>query len=250
MTLTAGIDLGSTTIKLVLMENGSIIKKEIADAASQPLETARALLRQVPAGSPLLATGYGRDMIEVDRNIPTITEIKAHAAGARFLLPSCAAVIDIGGQDVKTITLDKSGRVSKFEMNDRCAAGTGKFLEVMAHRLGYALDEFAQVATDGPGTVTINAMCTVFAESEVVGLLNRGMERVAIARALHKSTAKRISTMFNRNATPPGPVLVTGGGSRNRLLVAFLARLIDRPVETHDLSQYAGAIGCACIAKT
>lgn len=247
MTIRAGIDLGSTTIKLVLMENGVIVEKEIADAASHPLETARALLRKVPAGCPLLATGYGRDLLEVDRDIPTITEIKAHAAGARFLLPSCAAVIDIGGQDVKTITLDKSGRVSKFEMNDRCAAGTGRFLEVMAHRLGYALDEFAQVGTDGPGAVTINAMCTVFAESEVVGLLNRGMDREAISRALHKSTAKRISAMFNRNTIRPGPVLVTGGGSRNRLLIALLGELIGRPVETHELSQYAGAIGCACI---
>lgn len=245
MTLTAGIDLGSTTIKLVILEDGILVEKKIADAASHPLETARALLRQVPEGCPLLATGYGRDLLEVDRDIPTITEIKAHGAGARFLLPSCAAVIDIGGQDVKTIALDNSGRVSKFEMNDRCAAGTGRFLEVMALRLGYTLDEFAQVAPDGPGTVTINSMCTVFAESDVVGLLNRGMDREAIARALHQSTAKRIFAMFNRNATQPGPVLVTGGGSRNRLLVALLGELTDRPVETHDLSQYAGAIGCA-----
>ena len=245
MTISAGIDLGSTTIKLVLIENGVLVKKEIADTASHPLETARALLRHVPDGCPLLATGYGRDLIEVDRNIPTITEIKAHATGARFLLPECAAVIDIGGQDVKAIALDNCGRVAKFEMNDRCAAGTGKFLEVMAHRLGYPLDEFADVLAMGSETVTINSMCTVFAESEVVGLLNRGIKREAIAYALHRCIAKRISGMFCRISTLSGPVLVTGGGSRNRLLVSLLGRLLGRAVATHEFAQYAGAIGCA-----
>lgn len=245
MTLSAGIDLGSTTIKLVIMENGVVVNKELVGTAPHPLDTARALLRRVPAGCPLLATGYGRDLLEVELDVPTITEIKAHAAGARFLFPECAAVIDIGGQDVKAIALDNRGKVAKFEMNDRCAAGTGKFLEVMAHRLGYTLDEFADVTTTGSDTVTINSMCTVFAESEVIGLLNRGINREAIAHALHQCIAKRIAGMFSRISTVQGPVLVTGGGSLNKLLVAFLGNLLCRTVATHELAQYAGAIGCA-----
>ena len=246
MTLKAGIDLGSTVIKIVIINDGVIVNKELSGAATQPLEGALALLRLVPEGCPILATGYGRDLLEVELGVRTITEIKAHAAGARFLAPGCTAVIDIGGQDVKAIALDNRGNAAKFEMNDRCAAGTGKFLEVMAHRLGYTLEEFSDAAATGPEAVTINSMCTVFAESEVVGLLNRGVERKAIAHALHTSIAKRISSMFNRLSTLPGPVLVTGGGSRNRLLVALLGNLLSRPVETHDLAQYAGAIGCAC----
>jgi (R)-2-hydroxyacyl-CoA dehydratese activating ATPase len=245
MTLSAGIDLGSTTIKFVIMENGVVVNKELVGTAAHPLETALTLLRRIPAGCPLLATGYGRDLLEVELDTPTITEIKAHATGARFLFPECAAVIDIGGQDVKAIALDNRGSVAKFEMNDRCAAGTGKFLEVMAHRLSYPLDEFADVAAAGPETVTINSMCTVFAESELVGLLNRGIKRESIAHALHQCIAKRISGMFGRISTVQGPVLVTGGGSRNRLLVSLLGELLDRVVATHEFAQYAGAIGCA-----
>jgi predicted CoA-substrate-specific enzyme activase len=246
MTLKAGIDLGSTTVKFVVMDNGVIVEKGLVGVAAHPLDAAGALLRRVPAGCPIIATGYGRDLLAADRNVPTITEIKAHAAGARFLAPDCTAVVDIGGQDVKAIALDIRGNFAKFEMNDRCAAGTGKFLEVMARRLGYSFDEFADAAAAGPDTVTVNSMCTVFAESEVVGLLNRGVARESIARALHLGIARRIAGMFNRMTTLPGNVLITGGGSRNEFLVSLLGGLLCRTAATHVLAQYAGAIGCAC----
>ncbi len=246
MAIRAGIDLGSTTIKLVLMEEGRILGHEWADATAQPGAAARKLLQGVPAGVPVLATGYGRDLLEVEHGLPTITEIKAHAAGARFLDPRCTAVIDVGGQDVKVIKLDQAGRVDKFEMNDRCAAGTGKFLEVMAHRLGYSLDQFQAAAAAGAPGLAINAMCTVFAESEVVGLLNRGQAREDVARALHASVARRIAGMFSRaGCGPEDQVLFTGGGARNGCLAAILGERLHCRLESSPMSQFAGAIGCA-----
>ena len=246
MTLSAGIDLGSTTIKLVLMEDGQIIRRELENSSSNPQQAAFSLLKAVPKECPILATGYGRDLLEVEHNIPTITEIKAHAAGARFLFPDCAAVVDIGGQDVKVIKLDSNGRVNKFEMNDRCAAGTGKFLEVMAQRLGYTLDEFQRASGSGTESVSINSMCTVFAESEVVGLLNRGFAREDIGRALHKSIARRIASMFGRACCGDEVnILATGGGSLNDCLVSMLSEHVKFQIQTREFAQFAGAIGCA-----
>ncbi len=251
MTVSAGLDLGSTTLKLVLMEEGQILRRELERSVSHPHDTARRLLTLVPSGCRILATGYGRDLMEVEHQIPTITEIKAHAVGARFLAPDCSAVIDIGGQDVKAIRLDGTGRVSKFEMNERCAAGTGMFLEVMARRLGYPLDAFKNAALEGSDHLTINALCTVFAESEVVGLLNRGQAREDIARALHRSIAKRITAMCGRLGLGPADRgLVTGGGAHNGCLVAFLQSLLGCPLEPSDSSQFAGAIGCALITAS
>lgn len=246
MTLSAGIDLGSTTIKLALMQDGQIIRRELESSSANPQRAAISLLKAVPKECPVLATGYGRDLLELEHNIPTITEIKAHAAGARFLFPECAAVVDIGGQDVKVIKLDTNGRVNKFEMNDRCAAGTGKFLEVMAQRLGYTLDEFQRASGHGKENVTINSMCTVFAESEVVGLLNRGFSREDIGRALHRSIARRIAAMFGRACNgDESHILATGGGSLNHCLVAMLGEHIKLPIQTSEQAQFAGAIGCA-----
>jgi predicted CoA-substrate-specific enzyme activase len=245
MALFAGIDLGSTTVKLAIVENSVVVKSEISGDVARPLDAAAALLRFVPEGCPVMATGYGRDLLEIEYGLPTITEIKAHGAGARLLDPGCDTVIDIGGQDVKIISLDPRGRVVKFEMNDRCAAGTGRFLEVMAGRLGYSVDRFAASSARGFDSITVNSMCTVFAESEVVGLLGRGNRPEDIGRALHLSIARRIAAMFSRIAQPGCRVLATGGGSQNALLVTMIGGLTGCAITTHDNSPFAGAIGCA-----
>jgi predicted CoA-substrate-specific enzyme activase len=250
MGMYAGIDLGSTAIKLAVIENGSVVRHEAADAASRPLDVARELLAPLPEACPVVATGYGRDLIDVAYGFPTITEIKAHAVGARFLDPDCPAVIDIGGQDVKAMMLDAAGKVSKFEMNDRCSAGTGRFLEIMANRLGYSMDQFAAASASCADTATINSMCTVFAESEVVGLLSRGKRPEDIGHALHLGIARRIAAMFSRIAQPGFRVLATGGGSRNILLTAMVGSLTGCAVTTHEYSLFAGAIGCALCANT
>lgn len=251
MHIGAGIDVGSTTIKLTVIENGVVARCEEAPTGSRPLDIARSMLATLPAACPIVATGYGRDMVEEACDIRTVTEIKAHAAGARFLDPNCSTVIDIGGQDVKVISLDAHGRVAKFEMNDRCAAGTGRFIEIMAQRLGLTLETFVCAASQGSGArVTINSMCTVFAESEVIGLIGRGYTREDIGYALHASMAKRIAAMFSRLAPHQHRVLATGGGSKNTLLVSLIGDLIGAAIVTHDHSRFAGAIGCSLFAQS
>jgi (R)-2-hydroxyacyl-CoA dehydratese activating ATPase len=194
-----------------------------------------------------VATGYGRDLIEAIRPAKTISEIKAHALGARFLCPSCRSVIDIGGQDVKVISLDASGKIAKFELNDRCSAGTGKFFEIMAEKLGYTLIEFGHDALTGKPGVTLNSQCTVFAESEIIGLLNRGCSRNDISRAIHISATNRITTMFNR-IEAIGPTVITGGCSKNLALVRFIEENLDTEISNSSNSQFAGSIGCALSA--
>jgi predicted CoA-substrate-specific enzyme activase len=249
MGISAGIDLGSTMVKLAIIENGHIVKREAADAASRPLDAAKNLLKLVPEGCAVMATGYGRDLLEIEYGFPAITEIKAHAVGARFLDNSCSAVIDIGGQDVKAMMIDTAGKVGKFEMNDRCSAGTGRFLEIMAQRLGFTLEEFQRTSARGAAAVTINSMCTVFAESEVIGLLARGFKREDIGHALHLSIARRIAAMFSRIGQSGSSVLATGGGSLNTLLVSMVGTLTCCALNNCELSQYAGAIGCALYAN-
>ena len=246
--LTAGIDIGSCTVKVVVLDGQSVVRETVVDATARPAETALRLLAGTPP-CPTVATGYGRDLLEVHRNIPTITEIKAHALGARFHCPECATVIDVGGQDLKVICLDAAGKVARFEMNDRCAAGTGKFLEIMAQRLGYPLAEFGDAALTGADALTISAMCTVFAESEVVGLINRGVDRRDIARALHQSVVKRVSAMFKRTDPLAGQVVVTGGGALNAGLIGLLQESLGVPIQAAPAPQTAGALGCAIHAR-
>jgi (R)-2-hydroxyacyl-CoA dehydratese activating ATPase len=251
MGICAGIDLGSAMVKLAVIENGNIVKREAADAASRPLDAAVELLRLVPEGCPVSATGYGRELLEIEHGFPTVTEIKAHAVGARFLEHGCSAVIDIGGQDVKALMLDPAGKVSKFEMNDRCSAGTGRFLEIMAQRLDFTLEEFQRTSARGvAAAVTINSMCTVFAESEIIGLLARGFKREDIGHALHLSIARRIAAMYSRIGRSGCHVLATGGGSLNTLLITMVGTLTGCALNNCELSQYAGAIGCALCANT
>jgi predicted CoA-substrate-specific enzyme activase len=247
MTISAGIDIGSSTIKFVVIENGSIKRWEVVASASQPLSSVNALLETVDSKVPIVATGYGRQLPVSNRPISTISEIKAHALGARFLFPACRSVVDIGGQDVKAISLDASGRVARFEMNDRCAAGTGRFLEVMANRLNCSLDMFYSSALKGKDGVKISSICTVFAESEIIGLLNRGCPPDDISRALHWSVVSRIHTMFSR-VEAIGPTVMTGGGARNIALVHLFGELLKSETLTSEYSQIAGAIGCAVSA--
>jgi len=245
--ISAGIDIGSRTVKTALVDGSSIVKLDVADATSSPLEAARVMLKALPA-CPVAVTGYGRDLLDAIGSFPTITEIKAHALGARFLQGDCTGVIDVGGQDIKVISLDEEGRVKRFEMNDRCAAGSGRFLEIMADRLGFSLEDFGNAALSGQNEVIISSMCTVFAESEVVGLLNKNVERRDIAAALHRSIVKRIVSMYNRASPVSACIVATGGGAKNPALVAFLTKALGANIVALPQGQSAGAIGCAVYA--
>src|SRR6266540_1059386 len=192
-----GIDIGSRFIKAALVAEGALVCSAHVETSFDPLARCGELLRDMPAGR-MVATGYGRHLLEVHGDIPTITEIKAFARGARNVFPSCRTVIDIGGQDTKVISLDGEGRVRKFEMNDRCAAGTGKFLEVMAKTLGYSMEEFGGNRPSGHGDIQLSSMCTVFAESEVVSLIAKGAGREEIVVAIHRAVVGRVAAMTKR----------------------------------------------------
>jgi predicted CoA-substrate-specific enzyme activase len=243
----AGIDIGSRSVKLVVVENGAVVMHRQADTGYDPMAAARTLLDGV-AYDRILATGYGRGQFEVDCDAPTVTEIKAHAAGARHFFPEAATVLDIGGQDSKAIAMNAEGRVVKFEMNDRCAAGTGKFLEIMARSLGFDLEQFAAEALQAEKDIQINSMCTVFAESEVTSLVARGEDRRNIALGLHKSVVRRAAGMLRRVAAG-GPVVFSGGVAKNRCMRRLLAEILQQPVLTAEDPQMTGALGAALLAS-
>ncbi len=242
-----GIDIGSSTIKFVSLEDGRIRKWEVVDATSRPLAVAHALLAKY-RGLPTTATGYGRNLLEIEE-IPSVTEIKACAYGMRHLYPEARSVIDIGGQDVKVIQLASNGKVSRFEMNDRCAAGTGKFLEVMADKLGYGISEFGNAAQMGKAGTTISSVCAVFAESEVIGLLNRGALPENIARAVHQSVVGKIAGMYKRLPPTEGPIYLAGGGACNPCTQVLLEDSLRREVIVPGNPQIVVALGSAVLAS-
>ncbi len=242
----AGIDIGSRTIELVVVDDaGKLIQSLQTDTGFDPAKTAKGLLAQAQYDR-IMATGYGRNLFEVAFNAPTVTEIKAHAKGAKAFFPEIQAVLDIGGQDSKAIALFENGRVKKFEMNDRCAAGTGKFLEIMAKTLGYSINEFGKEALLSEHDISISSMCTVFAESEVTSLIAKGQNRRDIAKGLHSSVVNRVAGMLNR-ISPEGDIAFTGGVAKNPCIVDMLTKKLGRKVFVPQDPQMVGAFGAALL---
>lgn len=188
--INVGIDLGSRTAKIVVSEASKIIKTEVIKNTFNHAETTARLLSGIKYDH-LTATGYGRHYFDEKENCTIISEIKAFSIGVRHFYPEARTILDIGGQDTKVISLDARGRMKKFVMNDKCAAGTGRFLEIMAHALNYEMAEFGLAALSADKSEKINNMCTVFAESEVISLLSKGASRQAVALGIHKSIASR-----------------------------------------------------------
>jgi predicted CoA-substrate-specific enzyme activase len=244
----AGIDIGSRTIELVVVdEAGQVLLSLRADTGFDPLTAARRLAEGIPFDR-ILATGYGRGLFEIAHDAPTVTEIKAHAEGARRLFPEVRTVLDMGGQDSKAISLFDDGRVKKFEMNDRCAAGTGKFLEIMATALGFDIASFGGEALLAEQEVAISSMCTVFAESEVTSLIAGGKSRHDIARGLHASIIRRAAGMINR-VSSDGDIVFTGGVARNPCMRTLLGQRLGRNILVPDDPQMVGALGAALLAR-
>ena len=241
----AGLDIGSRSIELVVLENNTVVLKRQAPSGFNPLAQARELLKDVQHNH-MVATGYGRKLAEASLGAQVVTEIKAYAVGARFLFPEARAILDIGGQDSKAIALSEQGRILKFEMNDKCAAGTGKFLEIMADTLGYDLSELGEEALKYRAEVKINSMCTVFAESEVISLINSGHDRRDIAMGLHRSIARRAASMLKR-VMREGPVVFAGGVARNVCMVQLIREALGTRVLVPDDPQMVGALGAALI---
>jgi (R)-2-hydroxyacyl-CoA dehydratese activating ATPase len=239
----AGIDIGSRTIKLAVIEDGRIVLARKSITSHNPLESARELISGAVFDT-ITATGYGRHLIKEHVGCQVISEIKAFAIGAGFLSAGCGSILDIGGQDTKAIALDDKGNMSKFEMNDKCAAGTGRFLEVMATALGFTLEEFSKAALAADKEVSINSMCTVFAESEVVSLTAQGAGRVEVALGIHRAIVVRSAGLLKRIA-PEGDIFFAGGVALNECARKLLADETGRCVIVPDDPQIVGAIGAA-----
>jgi (R)-2-hydroxyacyl-CoA dehydratese activating ATPase len=242
----AGIDIGSRSIEVVVMEDGRVVETRQSDSGFDPLKEALRLLDGAKHDR-IMATGYGRHLLEVALDAPTVTEIKAYAVGTLFLVPEARTILDIGGQDSKAIALHESGRVLKFEMNDRCAAGTGKFLEVMARALGFTIEEFGSHALKARKDIQISSMCTVFAESEVTSLLAKAEDRLDIALGLHRSVVRRAAGMLKR-VSEQGPMVFAGGVARNACMHRLLEEALQTEVTVPENPQMVGALGAALLA--
>ena len=202
-------------------------------------------------GCRVIATGYGRKLFaESFRqvNVSTITEIQAYALGAKFLYPEAKTVLDIGGQDTKVISLSETGKVLKFEMNDRCAAGTGKFLEFMATALQIPLESFGDFALRSDRRIQISSMCTVFAESEATSLMARGERPENIAMGLHMAIVQRTAAMLRRVGVS-APLVFAGGVAHNPCVVRLLEEELGQPVIVPDNPDMVGALGAALYGR-
>lgn len=246
-----GIDIGSTSAKTaVLDEKNTFLHRFVLPTGWSSLEAAQQVRAQLTLlgvdveHSACVATGYGR--ISVPYAQKTLTEITCHARGAHriFGRENCT-VIDIGGQDTKIIALAR-GNVRDFVMNDKCSAGTGRFLEVMANTLAVSPGELCTLASHGADT-SISSMCTVFAESEVISLIGSGAPRENIAFAVVDSVVRKVVSQSGKLRCE-GPVFLTGGLCECAYLVDALARALGKPVETDPCARYAGAIGAAVTA--
>jgi (R)-2-hydroxyacyl-CoA dehydratese activating ATPase len=239
-----GIDAGSTTCKaLALDAGGRILARRVEP--SHPLiaqQAARMLedLRSEAGPGPVGATGYGRKRIPADR---ILTEITCHARGAHHLTGEAGLLIDMGGQDTKAIRIGPDGAVLDFAMNDKCAAGTGRFLEVILGRLQVPLDEVADRARAASRLVPVSSTCTVFAESEVISLVASGEPVEGILRGLHAALASRVVSLARPDRTPR--IFLSGGVALNPAMVLALEEALGRPVQVLSEPQLVGALGAA-----
>lgn len=243
---TIGIDIGSTSAKAAVIKDGKLAYANVIPTGYNSVDAAERLKSDLTdagfspeSAEKVIATGYGR--ISVPYAEKSVTEITCHGKGAAFLFEGDLTVIDIGGQDTKAVQI-KDGTVSKFLMNDKCSAGTGKFLEIMANRLGLTLTELTHLAQSGEVT-PISSMCTVFAESEVISLIGKGEPRENIARGVVDSVVTKVCSLVNRVGGTN--FALTGGLCDEQTIVDSLAKELKAPVQTCKNARYAGAIGAA-----
>lgn len=245
-----GIDIGSTAAKVAVFNEDNLQDNFVMPTGWSSVETANAIKERLEllgineANSRIVATGYGR--VSVPYANKTLTEITCHGKGAVYLSNSDCTVIDIGGQDTKVITVEK-GMITNFIMNDKCSAGTGRFLEIMANTLGMDIDSLCELASQGSG-VTISSMCTVFAESEVISLIGRGEKKEDIAYAVVESIISKVASLCGKHSEASNYFL-TGGLSDNSYILSSLSAKLSKEVRTNKLSRYAGAIGAALMAS-
>ncbi|MGN8849194.1 acyl-CoA dehydratase activase [Bariatricus sp. HCP28S3_C2] len=244
-----GIDIGSSAAKAVVMNEGEVVRTLLLNTGFNSRKTAEEIYETFKnegitrENARYVATGYGR--ISVPYADDVITEITCHGKGAAYLFQEDGTVIDIGGQDTKGISL-KKGRVMKFIMNDKCSAGTGKFLEVMTNRLGLTQNELSELARKG-NPITISSMCTVFAESEVISLIGKGTPREDIAYGVIESVVTKVVQLISQ--VPADKYFLTGGLCEDEYIIGRLVKALGAPVTSTPLARFAGAVGAALMAE-
>ena len=253
--ITAGIDIGSTTTKAVIVNHeGQLLGYSVIPTGGNNRKTAETVFAeaiiQADIGRDVVqqiyATGYGRENIPfADRHV---TEITCHAMGIYKLFPGTKTIIDIGGQDTKGIQIDDEGKVMNFVMNDKCAAGTGRFLDVMAHALEVRVEDLTRLSQESTASVKISSMCTVFAESEVISQVAKGVPIPDIISGIHQAVAER-SVILLRKLNIGAPIAMSGGVAKNRGLVSFLEEMLKTKINIPEYPQIVGAYGAAILAQ-
>ncbi|NLE07771.1 MAG: 3-hydroxyacyl-ACP dehydratase [Dehalococcoidales bacterium] len=243
--ITAGLDIGSRTIALVEWDGKRVIREEVVFTGMNPVENANRLISGRHYDY-LVATGYGRHLAKENSIADeVISEITAYAFGACTLYPDAGTILDIGGQDSKVILIGSNGSVANFEMNDRCAAGTGRFLENMAAALSIDVKDMGEYALEAQGEpVTISNMCTVFAETEVISYVSRGVDSHQIGLGIHKSIANRVTAMVRRVGLRSRFVFA-GGVALNPCMRKLISEALLTEVIIPDSPQTLGAFGAA-----
>ncbi len=252
--IVAGLDIGSSTSKAVLLSGERILGYSIiatgaesANSARQALDRAmnQAYLSPAQIGY-IVATGYGRVIVPFAQE--TVTELTCHARGANRLFPSARTVLDMGGQDCKAIRCDEAGRLQNFMMNDKCAAGTGRFLELMARVLGLSLDELGELSLESRAEVRINSTCAVFAKSEVTSLIREGVDRRDVVAGLHSAIAARVYNLLRGVGIEPD-LVITGGIGKNIGVVRRIEERVGLKALVPQEPQIVGALGAALFAR-
>lgn len=252
--ITVGIDVGSITTKAAVVEDGKLVSDRIISTGYNAKDAGKTVFDDILADlgialsaiDGIVSTGYGRNSVEFAHK--AVTEITCHALGAHYLAPDVRSVIDIGGQDSKAISINENGGVKNFAMNDKCAAGTGRFLEVMANALQVDLEDFGQFSLNAEHPSKISSLCTVFAESEVISLISKGEKRENIIAGIHESIASRVVAMANRVGMT-APIMMTGGVAKNVGVLKALETKLGQRIEVSEKTQVTGAIGAALIAQ-
>jgi len=255
MACAAGVDVGSTQTKAVILdERGAIVGRSLTSTGANVIKAAEEAFAMALAQSDLreeeveyvVGTGYGRYKVTFGNT--QVTEISCHGRGAVHLFPGTRTVLDMGGQDTKAIRLDQDGDVLDFCMNDKCAAGTGRFLGAAAKALGMGLDDLGPTALRSSKPVRISTTCTVFAESEVLSWLGKGKRVEDILAGVHQSIAVRSVGLLRRVGLEP-EITFTGGVAKNIAMIAALEQALGMKVNVGDDSHYMGALGAALFAR-
>lgn len=256
--LFGGIDVGSLSAQAVILENGSIRAYMSMPVKPNPLDSASTVLYMALERSGMepgdlsftVSTGYGREQVQKEGlSQSNVSEISAHGKGAHWLLPAVRTVIDIGGQDAKVIRVDQAGELQDFVMNDKCAAGTGRFLEVMARTLGVSLEELGPLSFQAHNPIELSTRCSIYCETEVLHYIQRGVDTADIAASVNRTMAERVLALVRRVGVDR-EVTMTGGVAKNVAVRKELERLIGLRMVEYDVdSQIVGALGAALIAR-